>query len=188
MAIKITEQDLQGIKIIEPVIYSDNRGCSGETFSIKELEAAGITNKFVLEYEAFNLKKHTLRGIHFQIAPFEQTKLVRVVHGSTLDVVVDLRKDSPNYKKWMSVVLSASNHKQILIPVGFGHAFLTLEDDTSVLYKYDAYYGGACAKTVRWNDPEIGIEWGTDDIVISAADAAAPLIAEMDIQFTSNSN
>lgn len=186
MSIKVTELELQGIKIIEPVVYSDNRGCSSETFSVKELETAGITRKFVLDYEAYNLKKHTLRGIHFQCAPFTQTKLVRVPHGKTMDVVVDLRKDSPTYKMWTSVILSAENHKQILIPVGFGHAFLTLEDDTSVLYKYDNYYSGPCAKTICWNDPDIAIDWGTDDIIISPQDASAPTLEQMNIDFTMN--
>lgn len=186
--LKITELELQGVKIIEPKIFPDNRGYSGEFYSVKDLNAAGIEFDFVLDYQAYNEKKGTLRGIHFQNNPHPQTKLVRVLHGSILDVVVDLRKDSPTFKRWISHVISAENNKQILIPNGFGHAFVTLEDDTSVLYKFDDYYDGTLVRTIRWNDPEINIDWGDTDFIMSSGDANAVSLAESDLNFTMEAN
>lgn len=184
----VTELKLTGVKIIEPKIFPDNRGYSGETFSVKDMKTAGIEFDFVLDYQAFNAKKNTLRGIHFQNNPHPQTKLVRVLHGAILDVVVDLRKDSPTFKKWVSHVISAENQKQILIPNGFGHAFVTLEDDTSVLYKFDDYYDGKLVRTIRWNDPEINIDWGEGEFIMSSGDATAVSLAESDVNFTVEEN
>ena len=184
----VTELKLKGVKIIEPKIFPDNRGYSGETFSVKDMKTAGIEFDFVLYYQAFNAKKNTLRGIHFQNNPHPQTKLVRVLHGAILDVVVDLRKDSPTFKKWVSHVISAENQKQILIPNGFGHAFVTLEDDTSVLYKFDDYYDGKLVRTIRWNDPEINIDWGEGEFIMSSGDATAVSLAESDVNFTVEEN
>ena len=184
----VTELKLKGVKIIEPKIFPDNRGYSGETFSVKDMKTAGIEFDFVLDYQAFNAKKNTLRGIHFQNNPHPQTKLVRVLHGAILDVVVDLRKDSPTFKKWVSHVISAENQKQILIPNGFGHAFVTLEDDTSVLYKFDDYYDGKLVRTIRWNDPEINIDWGEGEFIMSSGDATAVSLAESDVNFTVEEN
>ncbi len=184
----VTELKLKGVKIIEPKIFPDNRGYSGETFSVKDMKTAGIEFDFVLDYQAFNAKKNTLRGIHFQNNPHPQTKLVRVLHGAILDVVVDLRKDSPTFKKWVSHVISAENQKQILIPNGFGHAFVTLEDDTSVLYKFDDYYDGKLVRTIRWNDPEINIDWGEGEFIMSSGDATAVSLSESDVNFTMEEN
>lgn len=187
-SLKITELELQGVKIIEPKIFTDNRGFSEETFSVKDLKAAGIEYDFVLDYQAFNAKKNTLRGIHFQNNPHPQTKLVRVLHGAIIDFVVDLRKDSPTFKRWLSHVISAENQKQILIPNGFGHAFITLEDDTSVLYKFDDYYDGKLVRTIRWNDPDINIDWGGNDFIMSVGDANAVCLAESDVNFNIKEN
>lgn len=184
----VTELEIPGVKIIEPRIFPDNRGYSGETFSVKDLKASGIDFDFVLDYQAFNAKKNTLRGIHFQNNPHPQTKLVRVLHGAILDVVVDLRKNSPTFKKWLSHVISAENQKQILIPNGFGHAFVTLEDDTSVLYKFDDYYDGKLVRTIRWNDLELNIDWGRTDLIMSSGDANAVCLAESDVNFTVEEN
>lgn len=184
----VTELKLTGVKIIEPKIFPDNRGYSGETFSVKDMKTAGIEFDFVLDYQAFNAKKNTLRGIHFQNNPHPQTKLVRVLHGAILDVVVDLRKDSPTFKEWVSHVISAENQKQILIPNGFGHAFVTLEDDTSVLYKFDDYYDGKLVRTIRWNDPEINIDWGEGEFIMSSGDATAVSLSESDVNFTVEEN
>ncbi len=186
--LKIMELALPGVKIIEPKIYADNRGYSGETCSIKDLRAVGINYDFVLDYQAFNQKKGTLRGIHFQNNPHPQTKLVRVLHGSILDVVVDLRRDSLTFRHWISHIISAQNNKQILIPNGFGHAFVTLEDDTSVLYKFDDYYDGSLVRTIRWNDPEINIDWGGTNFIMSAGDSSAVSLAESDVNFTMGAN
>lgn len=185
---KVTELELDGVKILEPRVFEDNRGYSFESFSKKQMDEAGICFPFVLDYEAMNLKKGTIRGIHFQNNPHPQTKLVRVLQGEIMDVVVDLRKDSPTFKKWVAHTISAENKKQILIPNGFGHAFLTRADNTVVLYKFDDFYDGLLVRTIRWNDPEIGIEWGTDTPILSSADATAVCLADSDVNFTVGEN
>ena len=184
----ITELSLPGVKILEPKIFTDNRGYSTETFSKKTMERFGISRSFVLDYVAMNLKSGTIRGIHFQNNPQPQTKLVRVLQGEIMDVVVDLRKDSPTYKQWISQTLSAENHKQLLIPNGCGHAFLTKTDNTVVLYKFDDYYNGELVRAIRWNDPEIGIDWGKCTPILSSTDMQASLLCESDVNFTMELN
>ena len=186
--INVTELELLGVKIIEPKVFTDIRGYSAEMYSVKDMKDAGIDFNFVLDYQAHNEKKYTLRGIHFQNNPHPQTKLVRVLHGAIMDFVVDLRKDSPTFMKWVSHELTAQNYKQILIPNGFGHAFYTLEDDTDVLYKFDDYYDGSLVRTIRWNDPEINIKWGKEDFIMSDGDRNACSLAESDVNFNIGDN
>lgn len=181
--LKISELEICGLKVIEPKYFEDSRGSSCETYSIKDLRDCGITQKFVLEYQSYTAHKNTLRGIHFQNNPYSQAKLVRVISGSILDVIVDLRKKSPTYKKWVSLVVSAENHKQVLIPKGFGHAFVTLEDNSTVLYKLDDYYCPESARTIKWSDPELAIEWGIENPLLSEKDASAPLLCESDLNY-----
>ena len=187
---KVTELEIKGVKIIEPDVFPDNRGSSWESYSEKKMKEVGIDFDFVLDYQAVNLKKHTLRGIHFQNNPHPQTKLVRVLSGKIYDVVVDLRKDSPTYKKWICHELSAENHEQILIPNGCGHAFLTLEDNTSVLYKFDDYYDGSLVRTIRWDDSEIAIDWLVEDkdIIMSNGDKNAVCLCDSDVNFNMEVN
>lgn len=185
---KVTELELEGVKIIEPKAFADNRGYSFESFSKKDMDANGINYNFVLDYEAMNLKTGTLRGIHFQNNPHPQTKLVRVLQGEIMDVVVDLRKDSPTFMQWIAHTISAENQKQLLIPNGFGHAFLTKADNTVVLYKFDDFYDGSLVRTIRWNDPEIGIDWGIETPILSSGDATAVCLAESDVNFTVGEN
>lgn len=184
----VTELELKGAKIIEPKIFTDNRGYSTETHSIKSLKENGIEYNFVLDYEALNLKKGTIRGIHFQNNPKPQTKLVRVLSGEIFDVIIDLRKDSPTFKKWVGQIISAENHKQILIPNGFGHAFLTRADNTVVLYKFDDYYDGSLVRTIKWNDPDIGIDWGISNPIVSKGDEEAVSLRESDVNFSMEMN
>lgn len=179
---------LDGVKIITPRIFSDNRGFSCEEFSVNDLNEAGINYNFVLDYEAFNKEQFTLRGIHFQNNPHAQTKLVRVLNGKIMDFVIDLRRNSPTFKQWVSQELSSENHKQILIPNGFGHAFITLEENTSVLYKFDDYYDGNLVRTIRWNDPEIAIPWCCNNPVMSDGDKNAVLLKDSDVNFSVEEN
>lgn len=185
---KVTQLALPEIRILEPQVFPDNRGSSMESLNIRDLEALGINYRFVLDYQADNLLKHTLRGIHFQNNPHAQTKLVRVVHGAIMDFVVDLRSDSPTFKQWTKCELSSANHRQILIPNGFGHAFVTLEDDTSVLYKFDDYYDRECVRTIRWDDPEIAIDWGFSDLIMSESDRAAVTLKDSDVNYSMEKN
>lgn len=186
--LNITELELSGVKIIEPLFFEDNRGDSGETFNIRDLQDNGIEFNFVLDYQAMNLKANTIRGIHFQNNPKPQTKLVRVLSGSIIDFVVDLRKDSPTFKKWVSHNISAENKKQILIPNGFGHGFITTEDNTVVMYKFDDYYDGTLVRTIKWDDEEIGIAWGTNNPILSSGDANACSLKDSDVNFNVGEN
>lgn len=186
--IKITELDLPGVKIIEPDYFEDNRGYSTESLNKNVLSQNGIKADFVLDYQCMNLKKDTVRGIHFQNNPHSQTKLVRVLQGEIFDIVVDLRKDSPSFKKWIGQIISDKNHKQIYIPNGYGHAFITRSDDTIVLYKFDDYYDLSLARAIRWNDPEIGIQWGIENPILSPGDQNAPFLKDSDLNLTMELN
>lgn len=154
-----------------------------ESWSQKKMEDNGLNVVFVQDNQSFTAKKGTLRGIHFQQYPMSQAKLVRVVRGAVMDVAVDLRKDSPTYKQWVSVELSAENKRQLFIPQGFGHAFLTLTDDVEFVYKCDNLYSRELERSIRYDDPEIGIEWGIDGPVLSDKDAVAPFLKDSDCNY-----
>lgn len=181
--LKITELRLDGIKIIEPTYFEDFRGYYSETYSSRTMSEYGMNYVFVQDSHSFSSKKGTIRGIHFQKNPKAQTKLVRCTRGRVMDFAVDLRQNSPTFKQWVSVELSADNRKQILIPKGFGHAFITLEDNCEVQYKVDELYFPEYDRSIAYNDPEIGIEWGCDDPVISQKDKVAPKLADSDVDF-----
>jgi dTDP-4-dehydrorhamnose 3,5-epimerase len=184
----IEELELPGVLIIIPEEYEDYRGSYMESYSERKLRNEGITTKFVQDNHSKTIKKGTIRGIHFQNNPKPQTKLVRCTRGKVLDVVVDLRKDSNNYKKWVAVELSEDNNKQIWIPNGFGHAFLTLTDNCHVLYKVDEFYEPTYDRAIRWDDPELGIKWGIENPIISVKDTNAPLLKDSDCNLTMEVN
>ena len=138
--ITVSETELDGVLIVEPKVFGDNRGWFMETYSRRDFEDAGITAEFVQDNRSFSSKKGIIRGLHFQRNPMCQAKLLTCLKGEILDVAVDLRKDSPTYKKWISVKLTAENKKQIFIPKGFAHGFLTLTDDVEIMYKCDELY------------------------------------------------
>lgn len=147
------------------------------------MEEAGLYYNFVQDNHSMSTVKGTLRGIHFQKSDKAQAKLVRCVKGAVLDVAVDLRHNSPTYKQWEAVVLSAENKKQLLIPRGFGHGFLTLTDEVEFLYKADNYYAPEADVGIRWNDPEIGVDWGVDNPILSAKDEKNPLLKDLGVIF-----
>lgn len=180
---RVIDTALPGIKILEPRYFEDSRGYFCETYSRRTLMEYGISCEFVQDNQSLTLKKGTIRGIHFQNEPHAQCKLVRCTQGKILDFAVDLRKGSPTYKKWVSIELSAENHKQIWIPAGFGHGLITLEDNCEVQYKVDDFYFPEYDRGIAWNDPEIGIEWGTSSPIISAKDAGSPRLCESDVNF-----
>ena len=173
----VTETKLQGACIIEPQVFGDSRGWFMETYS--RIKTPQITCEFVQDNHSLSAKKGTLRGIHFQYPPMEQAKLVRCVKGSIMDYAIDLRPGSKTYKHWISAELSAENKKQLLIPRGFGHAFITLTDDAEVLYKADNYYSPENDGAVLWSDPDLGVDWGTDDPILSDKDKKAPLLKDI---------
>lgn len=163
--------------IIEPKVWKDNRGYFYESFSGREFSAQGIEADFVQDNQSFS-QKGTLRGLHAQKAPFAQGKLVRVIQGSVLDVAVDARKDSPTYGQHFSTELSGENHRQLWVPPGFLHGFVTLEDDTIFTYKVTNYYDKNSEVGVIWNDPDLNINWVADlnpeELLLSDKDLVLP--------------
>ena len=174
---EIIETALPGLLIVQPKVFADDRGYFMETFRSDLFEKFGIDLNFVQDNESKS-KANVLRGLHFQLPPFAQGKLVRVISGAVLDVAVDIRRSSPTFGKWVAVEITAENKKQMLIPSGFAHGFLTLADDTIFAYKCTNYYDKSSERSIRWNDPEIGIEWNAIDPVLSAKDMEAPLLAD----------
>ena len=173
----LTETKLEGVYIIEPKVFGDARGWFMETYH--KLKTPQITCDFVQDNQSFSAQRGTLRGIHFQKPPMEQAKLIRCTRGAIIDFAVDLRPDSVSFKKWIGVVLSEENKKQLFIPKGFGHAFITLTDDVDVQYKADNYYSPEHDAAVLWSDPEISIDWGMDNPIVSEKDKNAPLLKEV---------
>ena len=180
---KITELELDGVKILEPKYFEDYRGYYTESYSSRTLREYGIDTVFVQDNHLMSLKKGTIRGIHFQNYPKAQSKLLRCTKGSILDIVVDLRKSSPTYKNWISVILSEKNRKQIFIPKGYGHACISLEDNTQVQYKVDELYYPEYDRAIAWNDPELNIDWTIDNVILSKKDREAPFLKDSDVNF-----
>lgn len=178
------ETKIPGVYIIEPKVFGDHRGWFIETYSVKTFSEIGILNEFVQDNQSFTQKKGTLRGIHFQNNPMAQAKLVRVTNGAVLDVAVDLRKGSPTYLKWVAVELTAENKRMFFIPRGFGHGFLTLTDDVEFLYKVDNFYSKSDDRSIRFDDPSIGVDWGIDNPILSEKDINAPVLSQSDVNFT----
>lgn len=182
---KVTELELKGVFLIEPNVFKDYRGYYMESYSKRTLEKYGITDDFVQDNHLLSLKRGTIRGIHFQNEPYAQSKLLRCTNGKILDVVVDLRKSSTTYKKWISVELDADTKKQIYIPRGFGHACISLVDNVEVQYKVNNLYEPSHDRAIAWNDPELDINWtiSHDDIIVSEKDRNAPLLKDSDVNF-----
>jgi dTDP-4-dehydrorhamnose 3,5-epimerase len=176
--LKVTQTELKDVYIVEPTVFGDHRGWFMESYSKNKLAEAGIHCDFIQDNHSFSAHKGTLRGLHFQLHPKAQAKLIRCTKGSILDVAVDIRRGSPLYKKWVAVELSAENKKQLFIPKGFAHGFLTLTDDVEVQYKADEYYAPEYDGSILYNDPEIGIEWGGDEFILSEKDKRALLLKE----------
>ena len=185
---RVIETALPEVKVIEPTYFIDNRGYFSETYSRRTLVEYGIAAEFVQDNHSLSLRKGTIRGIHFQNNPKAQGKLVRCIRGQILDFAVDLRRGSPTFKQWISVELSAENRKQVWIPRGFGHGLITLEDNCEVQYKVDEFYCPEYDRGIAWNDPEIGIDWGTDAPVLSEKDAGSPVLSKSDVNFTMEEN
>ena len=172
------------IELLTIELHGDSRGWFAESYNKERITKAGIGMEFVQDNHSYSARKGTLRGVHFQKGPKAQSKLVRCTRGAILDVAVDLRKGSATYKKWWSYELSAENRQQLFIPKGFGHGFVTLEDDTEVQYKVDEYYSKEHDRSIRYDDPELAIEWQVKDPVLSDKDLVAPFLADSDVDFS----
>jgi len=175
----ITETKLPGVLIVEPRVFGDNRGWFMETYSKKKTPQ--IDCDFIQDNQSLSAQKGTLRGIHFQYPPMAQAKLLRCCSGAIMDYAVDLRPDSPAFKQWIAVELSAENKLQLFIPRGFGHAFVTLTDNAELIYKADNYYSPEHDAAILWSDPELNIDWGTDKPILSDKDKTAPLLKDVRI-------
>ena len=175
-----------GLVAITPRRFGDARGWFSETWNAAAMAEAGLDIAFVQDNHAFSAQAMIVRGLHYQAPPFAQTKLVRCTRGRILDVAVDVRRGSPAYGQWRAVELDPASGRQLLVPQGFLHGYLTLEPDTEVLYKVDALYAPQADGAVRFDDPDLGIDWGVDTggVMVSAKDAAAQAFADFDSPFT----
>ena len=179
MPFQIRTTPIDGLLVIEPKVFADERGFFMESFKASDFAAFGITQNFVQDNHSKS-RKGVIRGLHFQRAPYAQGKLVRVTRGRAWDVAVDLRKGSPTFGTWCAVELSADKHLLFWIPEGFAHGFLALEDDTELLYKCTAEYNPTSDGGIRWNDPDIGVAWPQIGVspLLSSKDAVLPLLKD----------
>ncbi len=167
-----TETKLKGAYIIDVERNEDKRGIFARTFCIDEFAAHGLNARWIQNNISFNFRKGTLRGMHFQTAPFEEIKLVRCTAGAAFDAIIDLRPDSETFKQWTAVELTAENRRTIYIPKGFAHGFQTLTDNTELLYQMSEYYQPEYANGIRWNDAAFGVNWmETENLIINERDA-----------------
>lgn len=181
---KITKTELSGLLVLEPARFGDDRGFFSESWNRKTLAQHGIEIDFVQDNHSMSAAKNTVRGLHFQSPPDAQAKLVRCGRGALFDVAVDIRKGSPTYGRWFGIELSFDNGKQLFVPTGFLHGFVTRAPDTEIIYKCSDYYSPTADGAVRFDDPEIGIDWGLNGpAVLSEKDAAAPLLSQLDNPF-----
>ncbi|MDR2687588.1 MAG: dTDP-4-dehydrorhamnose 3,5-epimerase [Oscillospiraceae bacterium] len=174
---------LPGVYLIEPALHGDARGWFCETYSEKALAEIGVTARFVQDNRSYSARKGTLRGLHCQAEPMAQGKLFSCLRGAVLDVAVDARRDSPTYMQWVSAELTAGNRRQLWIPRGCLHGFVTLTDGVEVFYKVDAFYSPVHDRSVRWDDPAFGVAWGVEEPILSEKDAGAPLWEDAGIVF-----
>jgi len=175
--LKITTTPIEGILIIEPQIFKDTRGYFFESYNESKMHAAGIQLNFVQDNQSFS-QKGAIRGLHFQAPPFEQGKLVRVIAGAVRDVVVDIRKNSPSYGQHFAIDLTAENQLMFWIPPGFAHGFETLADNTIFLYKCTNLYHKESEGGLLWNDPALGIQWQTQEAIVSDKDILLPTLKD----------
>jgi dTDP-4-dehydrorhamnose 3,5-epimerase len=169
---------------VRPRRFGDERGFFSEVWNKERFADAGIDTHFVQDNVSLSRRKGVLRGLHFQVAPEAQAKLVRVSRGAIFDVAVDIRRSSPTFGRWAGVMLSAEKWNQLFVPEGFAHGFVTLEDETEVSYKVSAPYSPEHERAIRFDDPAIGIDWPIEDApLLSARDASAPLLSEIDAGF-----
>lgn len=174
---EIIKTEIPDVLIIKPVVFRDERGYFFESFHSERYREAGIDFTFVQDNESKS-QKGVLRGLHLQKPPFAQGKLIRVVKGAVLDVVVDVRRNSPYYGKWVSTILTEENKWMFWVPPGFAHGFLTLENNTIFFYKCTAFYNKESEIAIRWNDPQLAINWGIEDPILSEKDKNSPFFSE----------
>ena len=178
---QVIDTAIPDVKVLVPKQFKDHRGFFSEVYNSKVLKDLGIAPHFIQDNHSLSVEKGVLRGLHYQIPPTAQDKLIRVVRGAILDVAVDVRRASPTFGKHVAVEISADNWQQIFVPVGFAHGFVTLEPNTEVLYKVSAPYSPAHERGVKWNDPALRIPWGVEEsqAILSGRDQNHPPLAEV---------
>ncbi len=182
---KIERTPLDGVLVLTPVRFGDSRGFFSESWSRRRMAEAGLDIDFVQDNHSLSAEVGTVRGLHYQSPPHAQAKLVRCGRGRLFDVAVDIRRGSPTFGQWFGAELSFENGRQMLIPEGFLHGFVTREPETEIIYKCSDYYAAECDGAVRFDDPDIGIDWGLGDVtpILSDKDVAAPAFTEFDSPF-----
>jgi dTDP-4-dehydrorhamnose 3,5-epimerase len=185
MALQIEKLKIPSVLLVKPTKFLDRRGYFSEIYNLKAFAAAGIDCTFVQDNHSFSVLKGTVRGLHFQTPPEPQAKLVQVLRGAIFDVAVDLRRGSPTYGRWCSALLTAERGEQMFVPRGFAHGMCTVEPDTAVAYKVDGFYAPLCDAGLRWNDPDLSIEWPVEkqDVVMSEKDTALPFFRGFESPF-----
>ena len=178
---EVLSEPIPGVLQLRSRVFEDSRGSFSETFSRRTMAGFGVDLEFCQDNESFSSSSGTVRGLHLQVEPHAQGKLVRVVHGAIFDVAVDIRLDSPTFGQHISVELKEGDNRALWIPAGFAHGFCTLADETVVSYKATDFYSPDCERSIRFDDPDLGIDWPVDsaDAVLSDKDAAAPSFAEL---------
>lgn len=179
----MTPLKLKGAYLIEPVVHGDHRGFFMESYNYSSLQEWGVKHQFLQDNQSLSCEPGVLRGLHYQLNPKSQTKLVRALTGAIYDVIVDIRRNSPTYGQWVGVILSEYNKRQLLVPKGFAHGFCTLVPNTQVLYKVDEYYSPEHDRGILWNDPALGIDWPVKEPLLSDKDRLHPFFADAEVNF-----
>jgi dTDP-4-dehydrorhamnose 3,5-epimerase len=182
-AMQVIRTKLNGVAIIEPSIHGDHRGFFMESYSSELFQQCGIDVNFVQDNHSLSVEANVIRGLHYQLHPKAQTKLVRVISGAIYDVVLDIRKNSSSFGQWVGVILSEANKRQLLVPKGFAHGFCTIVANTQVVYKVDEYYAPEYDRGILWNDPTLNIDWPTAKPILSDKDKKLPLLQDAEINF-----
>lgn len=180
---KSTALKLEGAKLLEPIIHGDSRGFFMESYNEQVMNELGIEYRFIQDNHSLSVESGVLRGLHYQLNPKAQTKIIHVIAGAIYDVIVDIRKDSDTFGQWMGFILSADNKRQLLVPQGFAHGFCTLVANTQVTYKVDQYYSPEHDRGILWNDPALGIDWPISEPILSEKDKKHPLLQDADLNF-----
>lgn len=180
---KRTPLKLNGASLMEPVVHQDDRGFFMESYNDTEFKQHGILDNFIQDNHSLSSETGVIRGLHYQLHPKAQTKLIRVIAGAIYDVIVDIRKNSPTFGQWVGVILTEYNMRQLLVPRGFAHGFCTLVPNTQVLYKVDEYYSPEHDRGILWNDPALDIDWPMSNPILSDKDQRHPLLNDAELNF-----
>ncbi|WP_138755231.1 dTDP-4-dehydrorhamnose 3,5-epimerase [Paenibacillus sinopodophylli] len=179
----IIKTKLPGVLILEPKKHQDKRGYFLESYNLKTFRNHGLNISFVQDNLSYSEEVGTLRGLHYQLTPHAQTKLISVNAGAIFDVVVDIRYNSPTYGQWIGEIISLENSRQLLVPKGYAHGYCTIQNQTQIIYKVDEFYSPVHDRGIAWNDPALAIDWPTSNPILSDKDTKHPMLADAEINF-----